>query len=123
MRRSIDKIGHDDPVALFAQHFKRLLDRWHLDAFEFGALVLAAVLLLCPLFRLGTWLAEQHVAAQRRIAFAEEAECDRADGDGDGDNNCDGDGDVDDHDDTEDHEEEARMQGALKGARIKGERV
>ena len=117
MRPSTGKSEHGDVVALFAAHFKRLLNRWNMDTFEFGALVLAAFLLLCPLFRLGAWLAEQRAAAQRQVACAEDVDAECADADADAED------DVEDDGDADDHEEEARTSGALKGARIKRDRV
>tara|TARA_X000001036_G_scaffold53616_1_gene43125 strand:+ start:770 stop:1129 length:360 start_codon:yes stop_codon:yes gene_type:complete len=119
MRRSTGKSEHGNAVALFADHFKRLLNRWNMDTFEFGALVLAAFLLLCPLFRLGAWLAEQRAAAQRQVACAEDVDAECADADADAED----DADVEDDGDADDHEEEARTSGALKGARIKRDRV
>jgi len=92
-------------VALFAANFKRLLNRLQIDTFEFGALLLAAVLLLCPLFRLGTWLAEQRFAAQRRAALDVRLD------------------ETDPEDDNDDHEAEAKEDGALQGADLEGERV
>tara|TARA_Y100000996_G_scaffold383748_1_gene339949 strand:- start:1119 stop:1436 length:318 start_codon:yes stop_codon:yes gene_type:complete len=92
-------------VALFAANFKRLLNEWHIDTFEFGALLLATVLLLCPLFRLGAWLAEQRFAAQRRAALDVRLD------------------ETDPEDDNDDHEAEAKEDGALQGADLEGERV
>ena len=70
-----------------------------------SALLLAAVLLLCPLFRLGTWLAEQRFAAQRRMALDVRLD------------------ETDPEDDNDDHEAEAKEDGALQGADLEGERV
>ncbi len=92
-------------VALFAANFKRLLNGLQIDTFEFSALLLAAVLLLCPLFRLGTWLAEQRFAAQRRMALDVRLD------------------ETDPEDDNDDHEAEAKEDGALQGADLEGERV
>ena len=92
-------------VALFAANFKRLLNRLQIDTFEFGALLLATVLLLCPLFRLGAWLAEQRFAAQRRAALDVRLD------------------ETDPEDDNDDHEAEAKEDGALQGADLEGERV
>ncbi len=92
-------------VALFAANFKRLLNGLQIDTFEFSALLLAAVLLLCPIFRLGTWLAEQRFAAQRRMALDVHLD------------------ETDPEDDNDDHEAEAKEDGALQGADLEGERV
>ena len=100
--------AEDGLVALFAANFKRLLDEWHVDTFEFGALLLATLLLLCPLFRLGAWLADLRFAAQRRAAL--DVRLDETDTE-------------DNNDDHDDHEAEAKEDGALKGADLEGERV
>ena len=78
----------------------------HVDAFELSVWLFALLLLLCPIFRLGMWISEQHMKAQRRIAHAEhiarlshEPE--------------------DDHDD---HEREAHEPGALPGSNLREER-
>ena len=65
--------GEEDPVAPLIAAANRVLARGHvkLDGFELAALAFAAALLLCPLFRLGAWLAEQHHKAQREITIAE----------------------------------------------------
>lgn len=97
--------AEDGLVALFAANFKRVLSQWHIDTFEFGALLLATVLLLCPLFRLGAWLAEQRFVAQRRTSLDVRLD------------------EPDPEDDNDDHEAEAKEDGALDGADLEGERV
>lgn len=114
MRRTPQSGGKHDLIAAFAEGFKRVLNAWRLDAFEFAALVFAAVLLLCPLFRLGAWLAEQRLKAQRRTALEVRLDEDADEDEDDG---------VDPADDADDHEAEAKMDGALEGASLQGERV
>tara|TARA_X000001036_G_scaffold38060_1_gene30805 strand:- start:1921 stop:2268 length:348 start_codon:yes stop_codon:yes gene_type:complete len=115
MRHASHRVVNEDNVAAFAAKFRHALVDWRLDAFEFGALILAAVLLLCPLFRLGAWLAEQHVQAKRRMAREL-----RLDEDADEDDEDDA---ADPADDAEDHEAEAKLEGALEGANLQRERV
>ena len=112
MRRTPQSGGKHDLIAAFAEGFKRVLSAWRLDAFEFAALVFAAVLLLCPLFRLGAWLADQRFKALRRAALEVRLDEDADEDDG-----------ADPADDADDHEAEAKMDGALEGASLRGERV
>ena len=119
MRHAAPSVAHDDLIAAFAKSFRRILDAWRLDVFEFAALVFAAVLLFCPLFRLGTWLAEQHFKAQRRIALDTGFGRD----DDDDDDVADDAVATDPTDDGDDHEAEAKLDGALEGANLRGDRV